>query len=59
VTGTLDGTLHYQVIQNWVTGMKLVLHGTGDLDGYTVQLAFPGGPWGASPDTYTGTVFVH
>lgn len=57
VTGTLDGTLHYQVIQNWVLGMKLVLHGTGDLDGYSVQLTFPAGPWGASGDTYTGTVF--
>lgn len=58
VTGTLDGTLHYHVNQSWVSDIKMVLHGTGDLDGCTVQLAMAGGPVWPFPGTYTGTVFV-
>jgi len=59
VSGTLDGSLHYHVNRSWVSDTKLLLHGTGDLDGYTVQLMSPADPAWVFPTSYTGTVFVH
>jgi len=57
VTGTLDGSVHYHVNQSWVTFVSAVFHGTGDLDGYKVQLDLADGPVWPFPGTYTGTVF--
>ena len=57
VTGTLDGSVHYHVNQSWVTFVSAVFHGTGDLDGYKVQINMADGPVWPFPGTYTGTVF--